>query len=300
MSFERLAPAKINLFLHVGPASADGYHPIVSLMAFADVGDFVRIEPSAVMGFDLEGPFAGALNSAPGNLVLAVRDLVIANQPGAWPPFKLTLDKQLPVAAGLGGGSADAAATLALLADWARAMGLPAPDEGRLAAAAEALGADIAACRAGRTAIARGRGEILSAAPRTPVLDAVLVNPGRPLSTAAVYRAFDASGVTPRADAPVIPNALASAQAVADFLRGRRNDLEAPAMALEPLVGEVITELDSRPETLIARMSGSGATCFGLCAGEAEAERLAEKLKGDHPSWWVRRCRIGDRSPPPG
>jgi len=115
-TFERLAPAKINLFLHVGPASADGYHPIVSLMAFADVGDFVRIEPSAVMGFDLEGPFAGALNSAPGNLVLAVRDLAIANQPGAWPPFKLTLDKQLPVAAGLGGGSADAAATLALRA----------------------------------------------------------------------------------------------------------------------------------------------------------------------------------------
>ncbi|MBA3812538.1 MAG: 4-(cytidine 5'-diphospho)-2-C-methyl-D-erythritol kinase, partial [Caulobacteraceae bacterium] len=141
----------------------------------------------------------------------------------------------------------------------------------------------------------------LGAAPPMPVLDAVLVNPGRPLSTAAVYRAFDTAGGRARADAPAIPKALASARAVVDFLRGRRNDLEAPAIALEPLVGEVLAALEARPEALMARMSGSGATCFGLCAGTAAAERLADALKRDHPSWWVRRCGIGEQSmPPPG
>lgn len=294
MRLERLARAKVNLFLHVGPVAADGYHPVHSLMAFADLGDRVRLEPALTLGFGAHGPFADALDPAGGNLVTAARDLSMASAPGAWPPFRLTLDKQLPVAAGLGGGSSDAAATLALLGDWVRAMGLPPLDESRMAAVADALGADVAACRAERTVIAEGRGEVLSAAPLMPTLDAVLANPGRPLSTAAVYRAFDTSGVRARGDPPALPNLFASVQAVVEFLRRCRNDLQTPAIALEPRVGEVIAALGARPETLLARMTGSGATCFGLCAGEAEAARLAERLLSGHPSWWVRRCKLGD------
>lgn len=294
MRLERFAPAKVNLFLHVGPAAADGYHPICSLMVFADVGDRVTLSSGVATTFGLEGPFAGALNSESNNLVLRARDGMIAAVDGPWPAFRLTLDKQLPIAAGLGGGSADAAATLAVLDDWARSLGLRAPDPERLAAIAATLGADVAACRSARSVIAEGRGDRLTAAPAMPRLDAVLVNPGPPSSTAAVYRAFDMAGAAARSDRPVLPKTLASPETVAAFLGGCRNDLEAPAIALEPLIGDVLAKLRAQAESLIARMSGSGATCFSLCAGETEATRMAEKLANDHPAWWVRRCKLGD------
>jgi len=193
------------------------------------------------------------------------------------------------VAAGLGGGSSDAGATLRLLRD---ALGTSVTDEA-LEAIAAGLGADGAACLWGRPVVAEGRGERLSPAPAMPGLDAVLVNPGVASSTAAVYRAFDEAGAVGGADRPGLPDRFESAEDAAAWLSLCRNDLEAPAIALEPLIGEVLETLAGEPETLLARMSGSGATCFALCAGDIEAEGLAERLRSMRPGWWVRRCRLG-------
>ncbi len=284
MSLSAFAPAKVNLFLHVGRPGDDGYHPVASLMAFADVGDVVAIQPAEAPGFEATGPFAAGLEGE--NLVVRAASALLARFPGPKPPFRLILDKRLPVAAGLGGGSSDAGAALRLLRD---ALGLPAPDALLEEIAAE-LGADGAACLWGRTVIAEGRGERLSPAPALPPLDAVLVNPGVGSPTGAVYGAYDQSG---GADLPPLPDRFESAEEAAAWLAYRRNDLQAPAVAREPLIGEVLETLAAEPETLLARMSGSGATCFALCSGDIEAEGLAERLQAMRPEWWVRRCRLG-------
>ena len=138
-----------------------------------------------------------------------------------------------------------------------------------------------------------GRGEALSAAPRLPALDAVLVNPGAPSSTAAVYRAFDEAARGARPDPPAMPAAFHGVREVTAFLAQTRNDLAAPAIALEPRIGEALTALSAEPETLLARMSGSGATCFALCESRRDARRLADRLAAAHPAWWVRACRLG-------
>lgn len=287
MALTAFAPAKVNLFLHVGGVGADGYHPLCSLMAFADVADVVAVQGAEAPAFEVTGPFGAGLAGAD-NLVVRAATALLSRIPGPKPPVRLILDKRLPVAAGLGGGSADAGAALRLLRE---ALALPAPDEA-LAEIAAALGADGAACLWGRTVIAEGRGERLSPAPAMPALDAVLVNPGVPASTAAVYRAFDEAGAPGGADRPRLPDAFESAEETAAFLSLCRNDLEAPAAALEPVIGEVLQTLAGEPETLLARMSGSGATCFALCAGDFEAETLAERLQAMRPGWWVRRCRL--------
>ena len=289
MTLRRLAPAKINLFLHVGARQADGYHPVCSLMIFADIGDELGLTPGAPMGLTVEGPFGGGLGNGGDNLVLRARDLFLERFGRASEPFGLTLNKRLPIAAGLGGGSADAAASLQLLASR---HGVDAwhPD---LAAMARALGADVAACLAGRTVIAEGRGDDLTPAPVMPALDAVLVNPGAPSSTAAVYGAFDGRRAGPGADRPALPPRLTSAHHAAEVFEVLRNDLEAPALALQPLIGEALRALAEQPETLMARMSGSGATSFALVETPADAERLAARLIAAHPGWWVRACRLG-------
>lgn len=290
---ERLAPAKVNLFLHVGPLGADGYHPICSLMVFADIGDRVRLSPAAAMAFEAVGPFAGALGAGADNLVPRARDRLLAELEVPAAPFRLTLDKRLPIAAGLGGGSADAAATLNLIAASLAASGADRPGEARLEDMARELGADVAACLGSRSVIAEGRGDRLTPAPPMPPLDAVLANPGAASSTEAVYRAFDAAPGPPRADRPGLPRAFQSALEVIDFARGRRNDLEAPALALQPLIGEALAALRAEPETRLARMSGSGATCFALCENSHDARRVADRLAATHPGWWVRACRLG-------
>jgi 4-diphosphocytidyl-2-C-methyl-D-erythritol kinase len=160
-------------------------------------------------------------------------------------------------------------------------------------AIAASLGADGAACLWARPVIAEGRGERLSPAPALPRLDAVLVNPMVASPTGAVYRAYDAAGAPGRAERPELPDAFESAEELAGFLALCRNDLEAPARALEPAIGDVLDTLGDEPETLLARVSGSGATCFALCAGDIEAETLAERLEQMRPNWWVRRCRLG-------
>lgn len=298
MTRERFAPAKVNLFLHVGPLGADGYHPVSSLMVFADVGDRVRLEPAPAMSFALEGPFAGVLGADGDNLVARARDMAMADADGASPSFRLTLDKHLPIAAGLGGGSADAAATLVLVRDALAAAGRAAPPREALAAMARALGVDVAACLASTPVVATGRGDVLAAAPPMPVLDAVLVNPLAPSPTAAVYRAYDDAGARGGAETPALPARFATAEDLAVFVAGARNDLQAPAIALQPLIGEVLAALERAPETRLARMSGSGATCFALCRDRAGAEALAARLTGRHPRWWARPCRLGSGGSP--
>ena len=289
MELERLAPAKVNLFLHVGPLGADGYHPICSLVTFADVGDVVRVRGAHESRFTLEGPFAGALASEADNLVLRARDLALARFDGEPPALHLTLDKRLPLAAGLGGGSSDAAAPLMLIGEmfgWDWLDG----GEGALARLAAGLGADAPMCLRAAPVIAEGRGDDLRAPPAFPDLDAVLVNPLLPSPTGAVYRAYDDAGAPGGAAPPLWPDRLETPEALAEFLARARNDLEAPAISLQPAIGEVLASLRARPETLFARMSGSGATCFAICAGEGASHDLARAIANAHPGWWVRPC----------
>ncbi len=283
------AAAKVNLFLHVGPREASGYHPIASLAVFADVGDRVSVSAADDFEFVLDGPFAPALAHEGNNLVLdAVRGLEAATGLPLG-PVRLMLEKRLPVAAGLGGGTSDAGATLRLFND-AFGLGL---DGAALERIAEGLGADGPLCLWGRPALAEGRGERLTPAPRLPDLHAVLVNPLKPCPTAAVYAAFDAAGSAPPVEAPNLPDAFATAEALAAFLAITRNDLERPAILIEPAVGEVLARLHAAPETLIARMSGSGATCFALVEGEMAARTLAADVERENAAWWVKACRLG-------
>jgi 4-diphosphocytidyl-2-C-methyl-D-erythritol kinase len=289
---ERFAPAKVNLYLHVGPVAADGYHPVSSLMAFADVGDTVRLRPAAALGFGLEGPFAEALALDADNLVTRARDRFLACLGQSTSPFELSLVKSLPIAAGLGGGSADAAAALRLLSDWLSGQGLATPGDDMLTAIARDLGADVAACLMSRALIGRGRGDEITPAPLLPPLDAVLVNPGAPSPTGRVYRAFDESAAAPSADDPELPTAFTSTSEVVALLEATRNDLEAPAVALEPLIGQALEALAGDPDTMLARMSGSGATCFAICADQQAALRLAARIATRFPGWWVQACRF--------
>jgi 4-diphosphocytidyl-2-C-methyl-D-erythritol kinase len=293
MQFERFAPAKVNLLLHVGPLGADGYHPISSLATFADIGDVIRFRLAPQMDFAIEGPFAEGLTADGANLVTRARDLVLAQLPDEPKPFRLTLEKQLPIASGLGGGSSDAAATLMLLGE-AYGWAWLAQDDGEaeLANMAARLGADTPMCLKARPVIAEGRGEALTPPPPFPDLDVVLVNPLRPSPTGAVYRAYDDADAPKSADPPEWPEVLEGVADVVAFLSGCRNDLEAPAISLQPAIAEVLGALRQRPETLFARMSGSGATCFAICADDREARDLAFSLSSFHPNWWVRAGRL--------
>ena len=289
MALSVFAPAKINLFLHVGAPGPDGYHPLCSLMVFADAGDRVTAYSADALEVRVDGPFAGALAGEGNNLVLRAARALLARARGPKPPVGLLLEKVLPVAAGLGGGSSDAGAALRLLRE---VLDIRLSDAELEAVAAE-LGADGAACLWGRPILAEGRGERLSPAPRLPVMDAVLVNPHVPVSTPAVYRAFDAAAAFSDVTPPPMPEAFETVEEVAAWLAYLRNDLEVPAVGLAPEVGDVLATLAGERETLLARMSGSGATCFALCAGDYEAEGLAERLEAMRPDWWVRRCRLG-------
>jgi 4-diphosphocytidyl-2-C-methyl-D-erythritol kinase len=292
MRLERFAPAKVNLFLHVGPLGEDGYHPISSLMTFASVGDRVRIDPAREMSFAVEGPFAAELaGDGASNLVVRARDAMLAAFPSARTPFRITLEKSLPVAAGLGGGSSDAAATLNLMAE-ALEVGGEAASVAKDTIARQ-LGADVPACLGAAAVLATGRGDVCAAPPAFPELDAVLVNPLVAAPTGAVYRAYDAAGAPGSAEPPPWPHEpMRTARELASFLSAARNDLEAPAIGLAPAIGEVLAALGDQPQTLLARMSGSGATCFAICADRDAAGDLARRISDDHDGWWVRACRL--------
>ena len=283
------APAKINLFLHVGAPGDDGYHPLCSLMVFADIGDKVVIHEADALSVRVHGPFAAGLAAEDDNLVLRAARALLARTRGPQPPLCLSLEKNLPVAAGLGGGSSDAGAALRLM----RAALQVDLDDEMLEAVAASLGADGAACLWGRPVLAEGRGEQLTPSPRLPTIEAVLVNPGVGVSTPAVYRALDQSQAFGEVVPPPVPEAFESVEELAAWLGMKRNDLQGPAVALAPEIGDVVETLAGEPETLFARMSGSGATCFAICASDIEADALADRVATMRPDWWVRRCRLG-------
>jgi 4-diphosphocytidyl-2-C-methyl-D-erythritol kinase len=259
------APAKVNLSLHVTGRRADGYHLLDSLVVFVGVGDRVTISPGE--GLQIMGPQAGALQPDEDNLCLQA-----ARAMGGG--VAVTLEKVLPVSSGIGGGSADAAAVLRAMARMGRA--LPTPD------AVLALGADVPVCLAGQSLRMQGVGERLT--PVTlPLAWLVLANPGVAVSTPSVFRAL-----TRRENAamPDIP-AFADAVALAAFLKAQRNDLEAPAISLAPDIADVVAALSGLPGCLLARMSGSGATCFGLFKDEASARVAERKLRDQRADWWI-------------
>jgi 4-diphosphocytidyl-2-C-methyl-D-erythritol kinase len=286
-----LAPAKINLFLHVGPVQADGYHPLASLVAFADVGDRITVERADALSLSVEGPFGAGLAAEPDNLILkALRALGQAAGIGE-PPLRVVLDKQLPIAAGLGGGSSDAGTALKL----ARTLLNLDLDDVALEAVAGVVGADGPMCLRARSAWAEGRGDLLTDTPDLPPLHAVLVNPGVPSSTGPVYRAFDA-GPAGSTERPVAPRDWSPATVI-DWLGEQRNDLETPALALTPAIREPLTAMARQTGVGLTRMSGSGATVFGLFAAASDADRAVETLGRDHGDWWVRRAVLGASAP---
>jgi 4-diphosphocytidyl-2-C-methyl-D-erythritol kinase len=282
------APAKVNLTLRVLGRRSDGYHEIESLVAFASVGDRLRFLPGGALTLDVRGPSAAQAGETADNLVLKAARALAERVPtvgsGAF-----ALDKRLPVAAGLGGGSADAAAALRLLG---RAYGLAADDR-LLYAAARATGADVPVCVDPRPRLMGGIGEILSAPFRLPPLQGVLVNPGVALATKAVFAGWRQAAV------PVVPNdpaaiaALTRRERLLQFLVKEANDLEAPAIGLAPAVAHVLAVLRSQRRCELARMSGSGSTCFAIFASAADAITAAEAIHAKYPGWWVRATALG-------
>ncbi len=279
----RVARAKINLYLHVTGRRADGYHLLDSLIAFADIGDEIACSPSPDLSLAIQGPFADALSAGEDNLVMRAARRLRAACGGA-SGAAIALDKVLPVASGIGGGSADAAAALrALMELWDVKL-----DEPELARIGLGLGADVPVCLFGRPAFVSGIGEAVELAPALPPAWLVLVNPGSPLATADVFRAR-----TEPFSAPARwPDAPADASELARLLSARDNDLAAPARALMPVIGEVETALSRQAGCLLARLSGSGATCFGLFAGDGPALAAAKTIKSARPGWWVAPCAL--------
>lgn len=275
------APAKVNLALHVTGRRADGYHLIDTLVAFADVGDELTVAPGAGLTLTLRGPEAGGVPVDGSNLALRAAAILAAGRGAA-----LDLVKNLPAAAGIGGGSADAAAALRAM------MVLRGTDGASEAAAILALGADVPMCLAPRPLRARGIGERLEAVDLPPVA-AVLVNPRVGVATAEVFRALERRMETPLPEA--VP-AFADAADLADWLARQRNDLEGAALRVQPVVATVLAAVAATEGCLLARMSGSGATCFGLYASREAAARAAARIGAARPGWWVAATMLGDQT----
>jgi 4-diphosphocytidyl-2-C-methyl-D-erythritol kinase len=274
------APAKVNLTLHVLGRRADGYHEIESLVGFADVGDALTFSSGGALALAVGGPTGPAAGDVADNLVLkAARAL--AERVADLKLGRFSLSKRLPVAAGLGGGSSDAAAALRLLA---RANGI-ARDDPRLMQAAVATGADVPVCLDPRTRRMGGIGEILSDPLDLPRLPAILVNPGVAVSTRDVFAALPPTAPAAQGGRP--------AGTLLDEIANGRNDLEAPAIELEPAIAELLAVLGRLPGCRLARMSGSGATCFGLFESTRAATAAGRTLRVGYPGWWVRATVIG-------
>jgi 4-diphosphocytidyl-2-C-methyl-D-erythritol kinase len=282
-SFE-FAPAKVNLTLHVRGRRPDGYHDIESLVVFADVGDRLMFFPGRRLQLSVKGRTAEGAGATEDNLVLkAARAL--AERIEGLKVGRFELEKDLPVAAGLGGGSSDAAAALRLLA---RHNNLSI-DDARLHEAARSTGADVPVCLDPKPRMMRGIGEILSEPIAFPKLPAVLVNPGVAAATKDVFAALAA----PALAASVSPKDLKRAAPDVSALTQQRNDLEAPAIKLQPVIADVLAALRALPVCLLARMSGSGATCFGLFLSPQAAQDAARDLATRRPAWWVKATVLG-------
>lgn len=277
----QLAPAKVNLALHVTHRRDDGYHDLESLVVFADVADELEAVPAAADSLAVAGPFAKALGVGETNLV----SRAVAAFRARWPDavetgLALRLTKNLPVAAGIGGGSADAAAALRLMASLANRTIVLA----ELADMAAGLGADVPACLVSTPLVARGVGEVLAPLPEFPALHIVLVNPMIPLATADVFRRLRAHDNYPL---PELPSPLTRPAQLGIWLAETRNDLQPPAVKLVPVIGEIVEQLAETQGCMLARMSGSGATVFGLFGSEGQAHQAAQVMRAAHPDHWV-------------
>ncbi len=267
------APAKVNLTLHVTGQRADGYHLLDSLVAFADVGDRVTVMPADSLSLEVTGPMADGVPTDGSNLVMKAADLFGV-------PVRMVLSKHLPAAAGIGGGSSDAAATVLAIADLLEEKRLPD---------VSVLGADVRVCLLRQAARMSGIGEVVEPVAGLPVLHAVLVNPGVDVPTPTVFKALEQKKNAP------MPKRLPrwkDAASLTDWLATQRNDLEAPAIAQAPVIAEVLEALDGCEGATLSRMSGSGATCFGLFPTTEKAAQAAEQLAQTHPGWWVQATKL--------
>ncbi len=264
-----IAPAKVNLTLHVGATREDGYHPLDSLVVFADFGDKLWFEPAAKKRLTIRG--ADDLPTGGSNLIMRAMGMAKVS------PHHVILDKKIPISAGLGGGSANAGAVL-------RAFDSNLTDRDL----AYKLGADVPVCRVSQTSMMRGIGEDVSQLPNLGQLSAVLVNPGVAVSTGAIFRAMDSE---PRAAEPRTTSL--SGGLLFRALAGG-NDMQDAAIGEAPVIADVLRTLAQHSGCELARMSGSGATCFGIFRSDAQAYDVADAISNAQPGWWVKACRLGD------
>jgi 4-diphosphocytidyl-2-C-methyl-D-erythritol kinase len=287
VSFVEKAPAKVNLTLRVLRRRSDGYHEISSLVGFADVADQLTLTPGGGLTLSLGGPRAAEAGGLADNLVLRAARALAARLPnmvsGAF-----ILEKNLPAAAGIGGGSADAAAALRLLA---RANKL-ASDDSRLHDAARATGADVPVCLDSRPRLMWGIGEQLSPPLNLPPLAAVLVNPGVAVPTKDVFANWTKNAGAPPLDLAAVAT-IQDTKSFIELLREDANDLEAPAIKLAPVIAEALAALRALKDCRLARMSGSGATCFAVFDGTDAAQAAALALGSQYPRWWIKACALG-------
>lgn len=273
------APAKINLSLHITGRRADGYHFLDSLVVFADIGDSVRIEPASVQSFSVDGPESEGLETGGTNLVLRAADMFETCQ-----TYRYHLEKNLPVASGIGGGSADAAAICRGLAAL----------ESRHIPDMISLGADVPICIASKAARMEGIGERITPLSELPLLHAVLVNPRCQVSTKDIFLRIENPNGAP------MPKSLpkfSNSDDMSKWLSAQRNDMEAPAVMVAPQIMDAKQSIAAQNGCLIARMSGSGATCFGIFANAALAEQGAARISRAFPDWWVKPTQLGTQSP---
>jgi 4-diphosphocytidyl-2-C-methyl-D-erythritol kinase len=282
----RFAAAKINLALHVTGRRGDGYHLLDSAVMFAaDAGDQLSVAAAGEMGLTITGPFSEGLEADASNLVLKAAEALDKASGGRLQPCHITLEKHLPVASGIGGGSADAAAALNALLAFNQ-IELPADE---LAAIALELGADVPVCLASIACRMGGIGEEIEPWSNAPDIHAVLVNPRVAVSTAAIFKAL---ALPPGQSAGTGMGEMPPASQCLDWLAGCRNDLQPAACALQPVIGEVLDVIADLDGCRLARMSGSGATCFGLFDNDGTAGVAAERLREAYPGWWVAPTRL--------
>jgi 4-diphosphocytidyl-2-C-methyl-D-erythritol kinase len=282
-SLSTVAPAKINLFLHAGEKRADGFHELLSLAVFTEAGDELRFDPCDDLTLEIAGPFSAGLSNGEDNLILRAARALSA-ETGIRRGAAIRLQKNLPVASGIGGGSSDAAAALRGLA---RLWNIDI-SEAELHSLAAGLGSDVPVCLSGRPAWMSGRGERLLDAPPLPGMWLVLVNPRVAVPTGAVF-----AGLTARCGTKLLlPASFGDLPGLIGFLASTGNDLEAPACEIAPVIREVLTSLKTAPGVLLSRMSGSGATCFAIFDRRTAARELVAHLR-QRTDWWVCETALG-------
>ena len=283
-----IAPAKVNLFLHVGPVQSNGRHPLDSLVVFAgpEAADRLSVEAADELTLSIEGPGAEDLDTGESNLVLQAAQ-ALREATGVSHGARIHLEKHLPVAAGVGGGSADAAATLRLLT---RLWQL---DPGAATNVAPALGGDVPVALHGQPALMQGEGERVIPVSGLPQLPAILVNPNVTCPTGPVFKAYDSGGGGQGFRTSSGVPACDRAADLIDWLADQTNDLQAPAIAMVPEIGNVLEVLSATRGVRLSRMSGSGATCFALFATMNDAKKTADDLRKTHPEWWIQTTELG-------